>query len=229
MRVRALAAAIGAALLLGGCGGGASGGAPTDSATPFQDRTGARVALEAAEAMQWAGSVHVTGAITHAGIEQAVDLHLQEEDVAGTIRTAGQELEILVTRGATYARAGTRFWVSRGMPPEIAPYLDGTWVLMPAEAAAEFGALTLDGLVEQLRDTDGLQDEVRTDERNGVAVHVVSHEDGSLLVVEANHPGYPLELRTAGRATRALHYTRFGEREDITAPVDFIHLAEFAG
>ena len=229
MRVRALAAATGAALLLGGCGGGSSSGAPTDSATPFELRTGAHVALEAAKAMKWAGSVHVTGAITQAGIQQAIDLHLQGDDVTGMIETAGQELEILVARGATYARADSGFWVSRGMPPEIAPNLDGTWVLMPAEAAAEFGALTLDVLVEQLRDTDGLQDEVRTEERNGVAVHVVSHENGSRLVVETHRPGYPLELRTAGGATGALHYTRFGEREDITAPVDFIDLAEFAG
>ena len=229
MRVRALAAAAGAALLLGGCGGATSTGAPTDSATPGEYRTGASVALEAAEAMQWAGSVHVTGAITQAGIRQAVDLHLQGKDVAGTIETAGQELEILVARGATYARADTGFWTARGMPPEIAPGLGGTWVLMPAEAAAELGALTLDVLVEQLRDTDGLQDEVRTGERNGVAVHVVSHDDGSRLFVEAQYPGYPLELRTAGGATGALQYTRFGEREEITAPVDFIHLAEFAG
>ena len=229
MGVRALAAATGAALLLSGCGGSTGSGAPTDSATPAGDRTGASVALAAAEAMQWAGSVHVTGAMTQAGIRQAVDLHLQADDVVGTIETAGQELEILVTGGATYARAGTGFWTARGMPPEVAPALDGTWVRMPAEAAAELGALTLDGLVEQLRDTYGLHDEVRSDEQNGVAVHIVSHDDGSRLLVEAHHPGYPLELRTAGGAAGALAYSRFGERVDITAPVDVIDLAEFAG
>lgn len=178
--------------------------------------------------MAAAGSVHVTGAMTQGGTEQAVDLHLQGEDIAGTIETGGQELELLVTGGATYARAAADFWAANGMPPEIVPDFDGSWVLMPAEAAAEFGGLTLDGLVEQLRDTDGLQDEVRSEERDGVAVLVVSHEDGSTLSVEAHRPGYPLRLESAGGTTGAIEYSRFGEREDLTAPVDYIDLAEYA-
>ncbi len=220
MRRRSPAAGLAATvLLLGGCGGGVTSGAPT----------GADVATDAAEAVESAGSVHVSGAMTQAGTEQAVDLHLQGDDVSGVIATGGEELELLVTGGATYARAGADFWVACGMPPEIVPDFDGAWVLMPAEAAAEFGAVTLDGLVEQLRDTAGLEDEVRSEERNGVDVHVVEHEDGSSLVVEADRPGYPLELRRAGGLTGALSYSRFGEREDLTAPVDYVDLAEYAG
>ena len=79
--MRSLATGLaGAVLLLGGCGGG----------TTFSPPTGADVATDAAEAVESAGSVHVSGAMTKAGTEQAVDLHLQGDDVSASSRPAGR-------------------------------------------------------------------------------------------------------------------------------------------
>jgi hypothetical protein len=218
MRLRTLAAAGGVAVLLAGCGGSTAAG----------ERTGAEVATDAAEAVASAGSVHVTGAITYAGVAQHVDLHLQDDDLVGTISTGGEDVDLVVAGGSTHMRAGADFWADHGLPPEIVPDLDGSWVLMPAEAAAEFGAFTLDGLVEQLADADGLEEEVRSEQRDGVPVLVVTHADGGTLTVEAHRPGFPLVLHRDRGATQRLEYSRFGELEDITAPVDVVDLAEYA-
>ena len=218
MRLRILAAAGGVAVLLAGCGG----------STPSSALTGARVVTDAAEAVSAAGSVHVTGATDHAGVAQHVDLHLQDGDLVGTISTGGEDVDIVVAGGSTHMRAGADFWVDNGLPPEVVPDLDRSWVRMPAEAAAELGALSFDGLVQQLGDTDGLEEEVRGGQRDGVAVLVVSSADGGTLTVEAHRPRYPLVLHRGGDARQRLEFSRFGEREDITAPLDVVDLAEVA-
>ena len=220
MRTRSLARAgalaCGTALLLTGCGAS-------------DDRTGPEVAADAADALEEAGAARVVADFEAAGAEQSFDLHLQGEDAVGSITTAGQEIQLIVTGGEVYAQAPADFWAGFGMPEELLPTFDGAWVLMPEEAAAQFATITLSGLAEELRDPGDseIQDEVREDELDGEDVLVVSQENGSTLSVLAGDDSYPVLIENSnGEGEGTMELSRFGEEEEISAPEDAVDLAD---
>jgi hypothetical protein len=75
MRIPQLTVAAAAALLLTACGG-----------SPLDGKTGPEVAAAAADALEEAGSVHVSGTVEQNGEEGDIDLHLQGEDALGRSR-----------------------------------------------------------------------------------------------------------------------------------------------
>ena len=91
MRIPELTVAAAAALLLSACGG-----------SPLDGKTGPEVAAAAADALEEAGSVHVSGTVEQNGEEGDIDLHLQGEDALGTITMAGVDLELMSVGGAVY-------------------------------------------------------------------------------------------------------------------------------
>ena len=225
-----------AALLLAGCGGSdeapaaaaSSSVVPSSSAAPSSEsRTGAEVAAAAADALEQAGSAHVAGTIgTDAG--QSLDLQLQGEDVLGSITMDGQTIQLLTVGGVSYLQAGADFWTASGVPADAVGQLDGQWVIVPPEGAAEFNALTLSGLADELRNpSDGaFEDEVRTDQLDGKDVLVARQANGSEVYVAAEDPQYPVKTTTTGADAESVTLDGFGEQVEITAPADALDLSQ---
>ena len=218
MRAPQLTAAFAAtALLLTACGG-----------SPLAGKTGSEVVTAAADALEEAGSVHIAGAIDQDGQEGEVDLHLQDDDVTGTLSMDGAELELLGVDGTLYIKGTPEFWATSGMPEEMSAAFEDQWVILPDEAAGEFQEFSLAGFVDQLRNPDSpVQDEVRTDELDGEDVVVVEQEDGSSLTVADSDDAYPLEMTGEGSGT--ITFSRFGETEEISAPEDALDLNDLMG
>ena len=232
-----------AALLLAGCGGSddapaaaasSSSSAPapatSSSAAPStESRTGPQVATAAADALEKAGSAHVTGTVGSGAEAQSVDLQLQGEDVSGTINLGGQEVQLLSVGGVTYFQAGADFWTGSGAPAEAAAQLAGKWVIVPEEQAAEIGELTLGGLADELRaPTDGaIQDPVTTEQLDGDDVLVLTQTGGGKLYVAADDPQYPVKIVTGGADSETTTLSGFGEKQTLTAPADALDLSQF--
>lgn len=227
-RTRVLALAGGAVLLLAGCGSPTAAtttaAPPTSPQAAADGRTGPEVAADAADALEQAGAVHVVASYTAAGVEQALDLHLQDDDVAGTVTMGGRQVRLVVTRGTAYAQGSADALTGIGLPAEVAGGVGEAWVELPPELAEGFATMDLPALAEELRTPDGtIEEQVRTAQRDGVDVLVVARTDGSTLTVAAGEPAYPLRLDTAGSdGTGTLEFSGFGERATISAPDDAI-------
>jgi hypothetical protein len=219
MRPLAVTAALGATVLLSACG-----------SSPLEGKNGQEVAEAAAAALEEAGSVDITGAMSIQGEESEVDLHLQGDDATGTLTLAGTEIELLNVGGAVYLQAAPDFWSSFGLPAEIAAQFEGRWVTVPAEAAAGFAEFSLAGFVDELRNPDGqVTEEVTEGEVGGEDVVIVEQEDGSNLKVADADPSYPLQLTNNGDSSGTVTFSGFGETEDITAPADPLDLTQAMG
>src|SRR3954469_9781210 len=119
MRTRHLAAIGLAAVLLTACGGSDGNG---ESA-----KTGPQVAADAANALEKAGAVHLTGGGTINGQKTDVDLHLQGNDAKGTIAEGGTRLQVVITGWKFYVQAPSSYWSQSGVPATAAAALDGKW------------------------------------------------------------------------------------------------------
>jgi hypothetical protein len=219
MRIRSMTVAAATALLLTACGG-----------SPLEGKTGREIADAAADALEKAGSVHMTGTIEQDGEEGDVDLHLQGEDAVGSITLGGAEIQLITVGGEAYIQAPPDFWSGFGLPEEAASLFEGQWVIVPQEAAADFQEFTLAGLVDALRDPESeVKDEVGSGEVDGKDVVVVEQENGGTLSVADDDPSYPLEITSSGDSSGTLTFSRFGEEEDVSAPADALDLDELAG
>jgi hypothetical protein len=223
MRIRSFtapAALVAGSLLLTACGG--------DS--PLEGRTGPEVAELAADALEESGAVRVAGTMTTDGQEGEVDLQLQGDDAAGSISFDGMEIELISVGGDVYMQAAPEFWASFGMPEDVAAQLDGEWVAVPGDAAADFADFSLAGIADELRSPEGeIEEETSTEELDGEDVVVVSQDDGSELVVADDDPPYPLEMRGGEDAEGTLTFSNHGEEEDISAPEDALSLEDIVG
>lgn len=223
MHIRSLSATAGvagAALLLSACG----------SDTPLEGRSGEEVAAAAADALEEAGAVHISGTMTQDGEEMGIDLQLQGDDAAGTLTIGGTDIEIISVGGDAFMQAPSEFWAGFGMPDEALGMFDGTWVLMPPEAAGDFADFTLAGFADQLRDPGGeIQEETHSAEVDGETVRIVEQEDGSTLTVADADPAYPLEMTGADDSEGSVTFSNFGEQEEISAPEDALDLGQLAG
>lgn len=218
MRTRptAVATVVATGLLLTGCG-----------SSPLEGKTGPQVADAAADALEAAGSVHVSGTMTTDGQQGHIDLLLQGDDVLGTLTLGGADLQIIGSGGALYMQAPAEFWASSGLPPEARAMFEGRWVKVPAEGMEGMEEFSLPGFAGELRNpSDGaIRDEVATD---GDVV-VVSQEDGSTLRVADDDPAFPLELTNKGDSAGTVTFDRFGEKQDIAPPVNALDLSTLAG
>ena len=227
MRVRALAIAGLSSLLLTACGGtatdatSASGGT---SASAAETRPASDIAAEAAAALATAGSVHVQGTAASEGVD-ALDLRLHGDDVSGSVTMGGQTMQIVQAAGTTYVQADAAFWTANGVPAEAVSLVDGVWVLLPADAGADFSPVNLAGIAELLRPLadPALDQEVTTSQLNGQDVLVLTQADGSTLHVAATGTPYPLQVTDP---EGSLTLTEFGEQQPIAAPASFVDLAQ---
>jgi hypothetical protein len=60
-------------------------------------------------------------------------------------------------------------------------------------------------------------------------VAVVRQDDGSTLRVADDDPSYPLELTNKGDSAGTVTFSRFGEKQEISAPVNVLDLDALAG
>ena len=221
MRIRTLAVLGTSALLLTACGSDGNG---------MAELSGPEVADRAATALEEAGSAAVSGEYPMGGETGEIDLRVQGEDLAGTLSLGGLDVQLAAVGGRVHMQAPADFWTGSGLPEGLVGQLDGRWVLVPADAAAGFEALTLQGLADELRTPDegGIQEQVSTDERDGEPVVVVQTGNGRSLVVAGEGEPYPLEVvGTEDEGTLTL--SDFGEEQEITAPEDPLDLAELGG
>jgi len=235
MRFRQAVVLAATALLLTACGGGEKGSdaaaASSESGSALSRMSAQEVFDASFSALEKAGAAHVKGSLTEDGQETAMDLHLQDDDAIGSITIQGATLQFVYLDGVPYIQGTADFWTSSGVPADFAAQLGGAWVLMPKDAAAEFSGLTLSGLVDALTDTGGstIAGQVTTDELDGEPVVVVTQSDGSRLTVADDDASYPLVAEDKGDAPGTLTFSRFGEREDITAPADAVDLDDLGG
>lgn len=223
MRIRtyaAPAALAAGALLLTACGG----------SSPLEGQNGPEVAELAADALEEAGSVRLSGTMTQDGEETSLDMQLQDEDAAGTITVQDTEIELISVDGDVYLKATEDLLSSFGAPAEAAAEFEGRWIMMPAADAADFEDFTLAGFLEELRNPDGeIKDETSEDEVDGESVVVVEQEDGSTLSVKDDDPPYPLELTGSGDDEGTITFSDHGEEFDISAPEDVVSPEELEG
>ena len=216
------------ALLLAGCTGSddapdaAAGSSTAPSPSVAGSRTGAELATAAADALEAAGAVHVSGTTGTGAEQQTLDLQLQGEDVSGTITAGGQTVQLLTVGGVSWFQGEADFWAGFGAPAELA----GRWVVVPAEQAAALDELTLAGVADELRSPSdgGIEDTVATGQLDGAEVQVVTQADGSALYVAAGDPPLPLRIVDAGSDAGTLTFDRHGETTAITAPTDAVDL-----
>jgi hypothetical protein len=222
MRTRPLAALALAAVLLAACGSDDNG----ESA-----KKGPQVAADAADALQKAGAVHLTGSGTMGGKQMTADLHLQGDDATGTIGEGSDQLKLIETGGKLYAQASSGFWAQAGVPAQVAGALAGKWVIVPSDAAGEVMPFSVKSLTDELRHpTDGkVEDAVRTSTLHGKKVVVVSQTDGSTLDVAATGTPYPLRTVDKGSDAGTFEVSDFGKKVTITAPSGALDLSQLAG
>jgi len=257
MRIRILALAGTAAVLLSACshGGeadaeasvstsstaGSSTSAP-GSVAPGSDangsvangeaaRTGQQVAADAADALETAGSVHLTTTGSADGTTPQMDLQVQGDEVAGTVSSNGLTMQYVRTGGQSYARASADFWQQNGAPEATARRLDGAWVAVPGSVGGAVDEFGLSRLADTLRTpADATYDEqVTTGTVEGVDVVDVDESDGSTLTVAATGVPYPLRQVTGGADAATLTYDGFGTRQTITAPPGALPLGQLTG
>jgi hypothetical protein len=233
MRIKILAVAGLAAVLLTACGGGdgdsgstsAAGSSSAGSSAAAKDnglagKTGPEVSKAAADALDAAGSVHVKGDLTESGTQGSIDMQLQGDDSAGTISMQGQTVQLISTGGKVYAQAPAGFWAANGVPAEAVGQLDGKWVVLPDSVGGELDTLSLKALTEELRNPGDstIEDAVTTGEVGGQAVVVVTQENGSTLSVAATGDAYPVQIADKGAAPSTLTLSDFGTKQTIAAP-----------
>lgn len=207
------------ALLLSACGG----------SSPLEGKTGPEVAELAADALEEAGSVHVSGEMTEDGETGEIDLRLEGDDAAGTITMDGVEIEIISVDGTAYLRGTSDLVSMLGIPAEAADQIEGKWIELPGDASADFEDFSLTGIADELRSPDDAKDETRKDELDGDDVVIVEQEDGKSLVVKDDDPAYPLEMRGGGDSKGTLTFRDHGEKQDIEAPDDIADLESILG
>lgn len=222
MRIRtftAPAALAAGALLLTACG-----------SSPLEGKTGGEVAELAADALEEAGSVRLTGSMTQDGEETEIDMQLQGDDAAGTITVQGTEIELISVGGDVYLKATEELLASFGAAPEETADFEGRWIQIPSEESADFEDFTRDSFIEQLRDPeDEIEDETSSEEKDGDSVIVVEQADGSTLTVADDDPPYPLELSGPAGEEGTITFSNHGDEEDISAPDDVISDEELQG
>jgi hypothetical protein len=223
MRARPLAVLGLAAVLLAACGGSDGNG---ESA-----KKGPQVAADAADALQKAGAVHLTGSGTMDGRKVAADLHLQGDDATGTIGEGSDQLKLVETGGKLYAQASSGFWSQAGVPAQVAGALAGKWVIVPSDAAGQVMPFSMKSLTDELRHpTDGkVEDAVHTGTLHGKKVVVVTQTDGSTLDVAATGTPYPLRTVDKGSNAGTFEVSDFGKKVTITAPSGALDLSQLAG
>ena len=234
MHLRTLALATTAAELLAGCGGGDDDTAatPTPSPTPTEDaRTGEELVADAVAALRGAGAVHAEGTFTQDGQQAGLDMQLQQDSASGSLTLDGQTIELLVVGGEAYLQASAEFWASTGSPESFAQMIADKWLLMPADQAGDLGPLSLDGLTDELVDPESaVTEEVGTDQVDGQDVLVATTEDGSTMSVLADGSDYPVLIeKTGDDEPGSLTFSGFGEEQEISAPTDFVDLADLGG
>jgi hypothetical protein len=223
MRCRSLSVAVGAALLLTACGG-----------HPLDGKTGPQVATAAADALQKAGAVHVTGTVAQDGEAGKVDLQLQGKDTVGTLTFNGAEVQLLTVDGTSYLQGAPEFWSSLGLPDKDTAQFEGRWVTVPDQQQAVFEHFSLAGFVDQLRHpSSDVKDDVTSDEVDGDRVVILEQGDGSTLTVADEEKPYPLQVADKvadkGGTPSKLTFSRFGKKQDISAPSDPLDLTEILG
>jgi hypothetical protein len=204
MRNRSIALVSASALvLLAGCGSG-------------DDRTAQEVLDDATADLREAGSVSIDGSTTQDGQELQMDMHVQEGGAVGSVTVDGQEVQLLLTGDQAFMQAAGDFWASFGLPAEAAAQFEGQWLLLPAD---------------QMPDPDsGVKDEVEEGEVDGEDVLILTTEDDSTMSVLAGDDSYPVRIENKGEESPGvMNLSRFGEEEDISAPADYIDLAELGG
>ena len=234
MHLRTLALATTAAVLLTGCGGGDAdeAAAPSASPTPTADsRSGEELVTDAVAALREAGAVHATGTFTQDGKEAGLDMQLQDSSASGSLTMDGQTIQLLVVAGDAYLQAPAEFWVASGSPESFAQMIADKWLLMPADQAGDLGPLSLDGLTDELVDPEsGVGEDVRTGQVDGADVMIATTEDGATMSVLADGSDYPVLIEKIGQdEPGSVAFSGFGKRQEITAPKDFIDLADIGG
>jgi hypothetical protein len=105
---------------------------------------------------------------------------------------------------------------------------------VPEQQQPVFEHFSLAGFVDQLRHpSSDVKDDVKSDEVDGDPVVILEQKDGSTLTVANDAHPYPLQVADKvadeGDSPSTLTFSRFGKKQDISAPTDPLDLTEILG
>jgi hypothetical protein len=202
----------------------ACGGGPETNG--IEDESAAEVLQAAADALENAKSVHVTGTSTSAGQPAEVDLRIQDGSSDGTITIEGTRLEITTVDSSLFVMGDHEALETLGVPPEAARLGADRWLeLSPQQAGLE--GFSLDSLAAEVASTDSpLEPTVEQTELDDEQVVVISQQDGSKLYVANTGTAYPLRAESKGQEPGRLDFTEYGADFHITAPQGPVELGE---
>jgi hypothetical protein len=133
-----------------------------------------------------AKSVHLSGSVTNDGVPMDIDLAGQLDGSNQTLELglgAGLKATIFTVGKKYYLLANDEFWTEQG-GGDLADALKDKYVLVPAEAAKDFGDLTVkDALTEMFEDEDlqaiGKSGTVAKGRLDGAEVYTLSDAAGA--------------------------------------------------
>jgi hypothetical protein len=236
MRIRAVALAGVSALLLSACSttvvGVATPSGPPPHPGPSAPTT-TTLAPRSAYALEQAGAVRMQAELTDdVGRPVAsLDLHLVGGNVAGTVVADDTTIQLVVVDGAAYVNAPAQWWTTQGAAEAAAAQVDGAWVHMPDDFAAEFATFTVPVMAESIRHPSGgsYDEDVHPVLVDGQQVWQMSNPGGDAVWVAAEGTPYPVGL-SATRAVAGQYYgldatlSEFGVAPPIAVPADAIDL-----
>jgi hypothetical protein len=238
MPIRAVALAGVSVVLLSACQGGSShatavtGTGTPASASPRTPQATDLVA-RAADALEQAGSLRLEGEIAAPGEDpDTVDLHLQGDDLAGTMIQGGQTIQLVATGGSAYVLAPAAWWTAHGAPSSAANRISGVWVHMPDAFEKQVTEpKSLGFLLGYLHDAahQEYDEPVHADGPGGQAVwelRDVRDDDDGFLAVAADGTPYPVELTgtASDRSSIDYRFSEFGVGQPIVAPTGAVDL-----
>jgi|SRR5665213_1958888 len=206
------AALVALALLAAACGSSPSG---LDSKSP-------RAILDAsAAAVKSARSVRYAGTIRDQGFNSKVDLVLTAAgDTSGTISAAGETIQMIDLRSATYLKASASFWRGSGLSAaaaaRIAPHWVKTAALPSGDATESFSSLGKSLAIPN----GGALTTIGPKAIHGqTAIGVHSAKYGSTIWIADTGPAYPISFDGPLQgSTGSVSFSEWNSAPEPTAP-----------
>ena len=203
------------AATLAGCGGSASNGEASKSASA--------ILADARQAALDAGSVHMSGTIHSTSQTLSLDLILGSRGGGGTMTILGSKVDVIRAGNKAYIRAGAAFLKQAGgaAGAAVAPQLAGKWLKVPVTTSKFANVLVYTDLFsfvpQALRRVGTLTKGAEKTINGQKAIELRSSKGGSVFVATSGKP-YPVEFDYGGASSGTITLRDWGTAKVPVAP-----------
>jgi hypothetical protein len=186
----------------------------------------------AAQAIDGARSVHISGSVVSNGTPITLDLHLVAgKGATGSMSSDGRSFKLVSIGNEVYIQGSQSFWQSLG-GATAAQLLDGKWLKTSATGSfATIGQLTsMRELFNQVLSGHGTLakgQKTTVDGQQVVAVNDTTR-GGTLFVATTGTP-YPIEIRKVGGESGQVVFDQYNQSVTLTAPANAIDASKLQG